>query len=173
MKAALLFVAVLVLASPAHADVYKCIENGRVTYSDQPCAGEGGLMHVRPSTGSVSSSESDDDPEAAAADAQRTAERLENMRKFSQQAENERRIREMDSKISKAQARIAELEARQAREMASLEHRRKAVDNDLSDISEKTRIAKKLDAATLKHESKMKRERAALERLQKERDKLD
>lgn len=175
MKAAILFVAALGLVLPVHADVYKCIENGKVVYGDQPCADGGGRIYVQPATGSVPAQTPAAEPEPgeAAAEAEKVPGNLESMRKFSQEAEKERRIREMDNKIGKVQSRLKQIEAEQAREMAALERKRKAVSTDVADATEQIRIARKQEAAALKYESQMKNERAKLERLQKERDKLD
>jgi hypothetical protein len=168
-------VAAMGLALPVHADVYKCLENGKTVYGDQPCKDGGGRIDVQPATGSVppASSAVDSQPGEAATEAEKGPGNLESMRKFSQEAERERRIREMDNKISKAQSRLQQLEAEQASEMAALARRRKAVSNDLADQTEQISIAKKQEAAALKYESKMKNERAKLERLQKEREQLN
>lgn len=177
MKSALLFVVTLVFAFPTHADVYKCIENGKVIYGDQPCADGGGRIYVQPAApaASVAPSPAENAAELGetTAEPEKEPDKLEKMRKFSEQAEKERRIREADKTISKAQSRIKALEAEQAREMAALERKRKAVSNDLADATEQISIAKKQEAAALKYESRMKNERTKLERLQKERDKLD
>jgi len=49
MKQALALAALLAAAVPAQAQIYKCVENGRQIYSDQPCPSGGGevLKHVR------------------------------------------------------------------------------------------------------------------------------
>lgn len=43
----LVVAAACALHAPAHAELYKCHEGGRVSYSDRPCAGAGAPFAVR------------------------------------------------------------------------------------------------------------------------------
>ena len=50
-RRALLTLAALLLATSAHAQVYKCKVDGKTVFADQPCATDAKLIDVRPASG--------------------------------------------------------------------------------------------------------------------------
>lgn len=47
MKTSIIAIALCFAASPSHAEIYRCDENGRVVYQAAPCAGSGSVLKVQ------------------------------------------------------------------------------------------------------------------------------
>ena len=103
----------LALALPVHAQVYKCTQDGKVTYSEAPCAhGTQRMLDVPP-------------PPAAPADAQGELRRLQQQ---AQALQDERLARE--ERQAHADAQADRLAARRREKCARLQLERKWADED-------------------------------------------
>jgi hypothetical protein len=66
----------LAMVAPAHAQVYKCKENGKSVFSDRPCSADDVPLSIRPATGGYDAT-AGEAAEARAAKEQADLQRLE------------------------------------------------------------------------------------------------
>ena len=63
-------IAALLSSSPAVAEIYKCVEDGKTIYQDQPCRGAGSAIALTPPVGEVDVSATDREESASRIKAQ-------------------------------------------------------------------------------------------------------
>ena len=126
MKAALAFITFFVLFSPsAQAQVYKCTHDGKVTYSEAPCAGNGTVLKAPAAARPAPQELERLRQESARLEKQRHAKEAREDRADEQAARAAARHREKCDKLL-LERRWAEQDARNAQPQAAEAAQRKA-----------------------------------------------
>ncbi|MDR2690268.1 MAG: DUF4124 domain-containing protein [Azoarcus sp.] len=108
----------LAAISPAAAQVYKCVENGKTVFVDRPCHKDAAPLDVRPAAGAY-------DAAAAARIRQQTDS-------IKTEAAREDRARETNREITRAQSERDELKRQCDRRLADLNRDRDRANNNLA-----------------------------------------
>lgn len=122
-------IAALLLATSAHAQVYKCRIGGQMVFSDQPCAADAKPIDVRPASGHgapalpplVITTPGATQPINSSSNPQAVVARMEHARA----------LRDMDRRIEVEHSRIREEENRMNAELAALRAKKAQANNNL------------------------------------------
>jgi len=172
MKSAFLVVGSLLIASFAHAGMYKCIENGRATYQERPCKGAGGEIKLRSQSGDAPAPKAPTaaTPNAKSNDSHSPASGDPNS--WLQSMQKERRLRELDHEIKIVENDIRtdyeDLDA----ELAVLRDRKSYANNNLAGATWEGSISSEMQAIVDKYKTKISISQAKQDRLRKDREVL-
>ena len=134
------------------AEVYKCTDDrGRMSFSQKPCGGDAEKIEVKAhdKMGSVSAD----------------AEAFDRIEGYS-------RVREIDREVSKRRDLIDRYEKRRDREFAKIKAKQNRANNNLAGATWLQSLAQEMRAVTEKYNAKVAREESAIDRLNRERDRL-
>ena len=169
-RRALLMLAALLVATSAHAQVYKCRIGGQMVFSDQPCAADAKPIEVRPASGHsapalpplVITTPGAPQPINASSNPQAVVARME----------HERALRDIDHRISVEHSRIREAEGRMNAELAALRAKKAQANNNLAGAVWENSISEEMSAVVARYDVRIRAIQGEIERLQGERERL-
>ncbi len=160
--------AALLVATSAHAQVYKCRVDGKTVFSDQPCAVDAKPIDVRPASGRAAAgpvsapSQSDAAPINSSSNPQAVVARME----------HERALRDIDHRISVEHSRIREQEDRMSGELAALRAKKAQANNNLAGAVWENSISEEMSAVVARYDVRIRGLREEIRRLEGEREAL-
>lgn len=169
-RRALLPIVALLLATSAHAQVYKCKIDGKTVFADQPCAADAKPLDVRPASGHSASTlpplvvttPGASQPINASSNPQAVVARME----------HERALRDMDHRIDAEHRRIREEEGRMNAELAALRAKKAQANNNLAGAVWENSISEEMTAVVGRYDLRIRAIQGEIERLQGERESL-
>lgn len=161
---ALVTLAALLLATSAHAQVYKCRIDGQMVFSDQPCVADAKPIDVRPASGRAATPA----PGETAAPVSPAAQ----LKARGDQMERERLVRDLDHRISVEHSRIRDQEDNMARELAALRAKKDQANNNLAGAMWEQSISQEMSAVVARYDVRIRAIHGEIERLQGERERL-
>lgn len=169
-RRALLTLAALLVATSAHAQVYKCKVDGKTVFADQPCAADAKPIDVRPASGHsapalpplVITTPDAPPPINASSNPQAVVSRMERARA----------LRDMDHRIDIEHSRIREEEDRMNAELAGLRAKKAWANNNLAGAVWESSISEEMTAVVGRYDVRLRAIQGELERLQVERKRL-
>lgn len=147
---AALAAAIAILSSPAHA-VYKCVINGKTTYSQEPCADGARQIDTTPARGLPSA-------QAQPNSARRTIETVETLAAA-------RRLRNLEFDIDASQRRLDSLRDSMTRELDALRAKRAHASNNLAGALWEQSIATEMQAVAARYTADLDAEQRKLDAL--------
>ena len=169
-RRAILTLAALLLATSAHAQVYKCKIDGKTVFADQPCAADAKPIDVRPAAGHsapalpplVITTPGAPPPINASSNPQAVVARMEHARA----------LRDMDHRIEVEHSRIREEENRMNAELAALRAAKAQANNNLAGAVWENSISEEMTAVVGRYDLRIRAIHGEIERLQGERESL-
>lgn len=169
-RRALLTLAALLVATSAHAQVYKCKVDGKTVFADQPCATDAKPIDVRPASGHsapalpplVITTPGATQPINASRNPQAVVARMEHARA----------LRDMDHRIDVEHSRIREEEGRMNAELAALRAKKAHANNNLAGAVWENSISEEMTAVVGRYDVRLRAIQGEIERLQGERKRL-
>lgn len=169
-RRAILTLAALLLATSAHAQVYKCKIDGKTIFADQPCAADAKPLDVRPAPGHsapalpplVITTPGAPQPINASSNPQAVVARMEHARA----------LRDMDHRIEFEHGRIREEEGRMNAELAALRAKKSHANNNLAGAVWENSISEEMTAVVGRYDLRIRAIQGEIERLQGERESL-
>lgn len=151
--------AILVVVSfTAQAEVYKCAQNGKTVFSDQPCGNGAQKIAVKPASGAETTSTENASAESKA---------------YVAKANLNSRKRELDDDISRSENRISRLHRERDNKLAQLQNRKTNANNNLAGAIWEDSLSKEMVAISDSYGSKISSEEKTLSDLRKKRAALD
>lgn len=158
IRCALILTATLACAA-ASADVYKCKQNGKMVFSDQPCSTTAEKISVKPATGHADAvSESD----AVAASKAFVDKTNANVKRSA-----------LDADIERAKDRINSLQNNRDRELAALRDKKQRANNNLAGAVWEDSISNEMIAITNSYATRITAEERKLAELNAKRAALN
>jgi len=145
-----LFLATVITVPAAHAGIYKCVVNGKTSFSQRPCGDESVEMDIKVRDVSPSA----------------TKERTAANRKKVETVLLDRKIREKEREIEK-------YGKQRDREMARLKKKKSYAANNLAGATWEQSISTEMRAISDKYDSKIRAAERELERLQSKRGNIN
>ena len=169
-RRAILTLAALLLATSAHAQVYKCKIDGKTVFADQPCAADAKPLDVRPASGHsapalpplVITTPGAPQPINASSNPQAVVARMEHARA----------LRDMDHRIEVEHSRIREEESRMNAELAALRAKKAQANNNLAGAVWENSISEEMTTVVGRYDLRIRAIHGEIERLQGERESL-
>lgn len=170
LRRSILTLAALLLATSAHAQVYKCKVDGKTVFADQPCATDAKPIDVRPASGHsapalpplVITTPGATQPINASSNPQAVVARMEHARA----------LRDMDHRIDVEHSRIREEEGRMNAELAALRAKKAHANNNLAGAVWENSISEEMTAVVGRYDVRLRAIQGEIERLQGERKRL-
>lgn len=142
----------------AQAEVYKCTQNGKTVFADQPCSSSAQKISVKPASGT---------------NAPATENASAESRAYVAKANLNTKKRELDEDISRSENRITRLHRERDSKLAQLQDRKTHANNNLAGAVWEDSISKEMVAISDSYGSKISSEEKILEDLKKKRAELD
>lgn len=161
----LMVLAAALAASGAQAQVYKCTEGGKTVFSDVPCV-SGREINVRPASGASQA------PMAPSSQASPTASATSKEKALLGQYERERKLRGIDYDIEQLERTLENDQKRLDDDLKAYQRKKMYANNNLAGATWQSSISEEMQAMTQSHESKAASDRAKLEKLRAERERL-
>jgi uncharacterized small protein (DUF1192 family) len=159
-----MMIAALLVATSAHAQVYKCRINGQMVFSDQPCAADAKPIDVRPASGR--GADSTPAPGAAPINASNNPQAL------IARMERDRRIRDLEYDIRARRARIGEEQAAMEREVAALRGQKSRANNNLAGATWEKSISEEMSATVARYDVRIRALQDEIDRMEVERERM-
>lgn len=169
-RRALMTLSALLVATSAHAQVYKCNVDGKTVFADQPCATDAKPIDVRPASGHsapalpplVITTPGAPQPINASSNPQAVVARMEHARA----------LRDMDHRIDVEHSRIREEEGRMNAELAALRAKKAQANNNLAGAMWEQSISQEMSAVVARYDVRIRAIQGEVERLKGERERL-
>ena len=158
MKPIIALLALVVLTSAAHAQVYRCTIDGRVVFSDQPCAEDAVELDVRPAAGVGTGVGTD----SAWSSAREGADAMA----------RDRRLREIDREMDAIERRITRDTRAMDHEIARLRHSMRYSNNNLAGATRDVSLTQEMQAVAQRYQVRADADRSRLDTLKVERERL-
>jgi len=163
-----LLIALCFISSAASAEVYKCSVDGKTVFSDQPCVkGTGGAVTIK--VAPVSSPPTPAENEAAATE----RNRIQANEKVRRDLDNRLAIRQIDEDILRNQTKLRLLSSQMEAELQALRNKKARANNNLAGAVYEQSVSSEMNAVTSSYSNKIEIVKAEIERLQREKNKLE
>lgn len=151
------------LCNLANAEVYRCVIDGKVSFSDTACPGAGKAIDVKvvPPSGPGS------DAEIRAI--QNNRDRIQSNEKIRQSLDNRLKIRQLDDEIDSAQIKLRMLSSQMESDLQALKNKKRSANNNLAGAVYEQSISSEMNAVTASYNNKIVIQKNELERLQREK----
>lgn len=159
---AVVTLAALLLATSAHAQVYKCRIGGQMVFSDQPCAADAKPIDVRPASGpagAVSAQAGAPVPTLGRTPQERVAAMERDRKRRDLDWDIQALEREMDADVERMQSEMARLKASKSR-----------ANNNLAGATWEASISQEMQAVAAGHRVKSEADAKRLEGLKRQRE---
>lgn len=158
------------LAAPhAFAEMYKCSENGRTVFQEQPCKGGGGEIKVKPQSGEAPPSQ----PTGTATAVQAPpGDRLSAQQAQLASMEKSRKSREIEFQIKTSEREIRDLEREQERELEELREKKGYARNNLAGATWQQSISSEMQSVVERYKTRIGMVNARIDRQRKELEEL-
>ena len=154
-----LILAVVLACSAANADVYKCQQNGKMVFSDQPCGGSAEKINVKPASGH--------------ADSVSEADAVAASKAFIDKTNASAKRNALDADIERAQDRINSLQNSRDRELAALSEKKRRANDNLAGAVWEDSISNEMIAVTNSYATRIAVEERKLAQLNAKRAALN
>lgn len=156
-------IAALLLATSAHAQVYKCRLDGQTVFADQPCAADAKPIDVRPASGHSAPSLPAVVIPGAASQAINSSN---NPQAVVARAERERAIRELQITIDARRGQVGDEQAAMDREIASLRQQKSYANNNLAGATWQKSISEEMNAVVGRYDVRIRSLQDEIDRLE-------
>jgi len=154
------------LCNLANAEVYRCVIDDKVTFSDKACPGAGKAIDVKVLPPSSPGS----DAEIRAI--QNDRDRIQSNAKIRQNLDNRLKIRQLDDEIDSAQIKLRMLSSQMESDLQALKNKKRSANNNLAGAVYEQSISSEMNAVTASYNNKIIIQRNEIERLQREKQSL-
>lgn len=154
------------LCNLANAEVYRCVIDGKVSFSDKACPGAGAAIDVKVSP--PSSPGSDSEMQLI----QNDRDRIQSNEKVRQRLDNRLKIRQLDEEIDSAQIKLRMLSGQMESELQALKNKKRSANNNLAGAVYEQSISSEMNAVTASYNNKIIIQKNEIERLQREKQSL-
>lgn len=149
--------AALLIATAAHAQIYKCRIDGQTVFADRPCAADAQPLDVRPAAGRGTPPAPGDPSDldrlkASVADMART-----------------RNLRDLDHRIRAERIELDQEQDRMNRELAALRNKKNRANNNLAGAMWEQSISEEMNAIVARYNLRMQGVRDEIQRLEDQR----
>lgn len=157
-----IFAVVLLLAASAHAEVYKCVENGKQVFSDQPCSKDAQKLNVKPASGA-----------AADSAAQQPANASESSADFVKKTDLAVKRRILDEDIYRKEQRIKGIREEMEAKLEALRQKKRQANNNLAGAVWEQSISDEMVATANSYDTKLRTAERELSDLRARRSALN
>ncbi|MBR7793799.1 DUF4124 domain-containing protein [Undibacterium sp. FT147W] len=154
------------LCNLANAEVYRCVIDGKVSFSDKACPGEGKSIDVKVSPPSGSGSD------AEMQVIQNDRDRIQSNEKVRQRLDNRVKIRQLDEDIDSAQIKLRMLSSQMESELQALKNKKRSANNNLAGAVYEQSISSEMNAVAGSYNNKIIIQKNEIDRLQREKQSL-
>lgn len=158
MKRHILAAAIMAAASLPAGAVYKCVIDGRTTYSQEPCAPSAAEIDTTPARGHAAPTEADKGGARTAAVAADLADA--------------RKLRDIGFDIDATERRIASLRDQMSRDLGAIRDRKRHASNNLSGAMWEQSLSTEMQATTARYQAEISVEQSRLDALRSEQTAL-
>lgn len=144
----IMLASLLCAALPAHAQIYKCTENGKTIYTDKPCRSGGETIEIRNAPSSSGSRLADD-----------------NMASLTEDLARDRRRSQIDREIRERQDKIASLQAALNKELEDIQYAKRFANNNLAGAMWRQSMSSEQEAKVQNYNMQIEAEQKAIDRL--------
>ncbi|MCK2088096.1 DUF4124 domain-containing protein [Thauera aromatica] len=149
--------AALLIATAAHAQVYKCRIDGQAVFADRPCATDAQPLDIRPAAG----------PGTPPAPGAPTT--LDKINASVDEMVRSRQLRELDHRLRVERADLEQEQDRMNRELAALRNKKDRANTNLAGAMWEQSISEEMNATVARYDLRMRGIRDEIKRLEEQR----
>jgi hypothetical protein len=169
----LFFVAALIASSSAYSAFYKCVVDGKTTFTDQPCEenAKSEEVHIAPFVpvlGATSNASNDNEQQKQ----EMSSTSIQRMNQATARLYKERREAELERAIVEKREHITNLQVAMELEVAKLRVKKNYSNNNLAGATWESSISEEISATVKRYDSKIEVAQKDIDRMYKELESL-